>query len=182
MRTLGFRTHVLLVLAGAIGVLSSLSRPWYGPAPAPLPDNSQHFDVHGPLYGVLDALKRWVTAPDGTTGWDALGTSGTVLAGLALASALCAVGCVAPAVQGLVSSLLRYVSFVTFAVVLWRVLDAPGPNGAHELRLGALVALVSATFVWVSAQGVANAPMRRRVTPPSYTPPPPPPVFEYDAR
>jgi hypothetical protein len=181
MRTLGFRTHVLLVLAGAFGVLSSLSRPWYGPPPAPLPDNTQQFDVHGPAQGLLDELQRWITAPDGTTGWDALGPSGAVLAGLAVVSALCAIGCVLPAVQGLVSSLLRYVSFATFGVALWRVLDAPGPNGTHELRIGALVALVSATVVWVSAQGVASAPMRRRVTPPRYTPPPPP-AYEYDAR
>ena len=33
MRTLGFRTHVLLAIAGAIGVLYSLSRPWYAAAP-----------------------------------------------------------------------------------------------------------------------------------------------------
>ena len=32
MRTLGFRTHVLLAIAGAIGVLYSLGRPWYGGA------------------------------------------------------------------------------------------------------------------------------------------------------
>src|SRR3954454_24247553 len=61
MRTLGFRTHVLLVLAGAVGVLASLDRPWYGPAPKPLPDNGDSFDVHGPLYGLIDAIQRWVS-------------------------------------------------------------------------------------------------------------------------
>src|SRR3954468_22061762 len=108
MRTLGFRTHILLVLAGAAGVVASLGRPWYGPAPAPLPDNSDQFDVHGPLQGLLDAMGRWVTEANGTTGWTALGTSGQVLAGLSLATALCALGCMLPAVQAVVSEPLRY--------------------------------------------------------------------------
>src|SRR4051794_37052015 len=172
MRTLGFRTHILLVIAGAVAVVSSLNRPWYGPAPAPLPDNSTQFDVHGPLQGLLDAMARWVTASNGTAGWDALGTSGEVIAGLGLASALCALGCLLPPIQAIVSVPLRYVSFATFGAVLWRVIDSPGPNSELELRMGALVGLIGATMVWISAQGVANAPMRRRVAPPRYTPPP----------
>jgi hypothetical protein len=179
MRTLGFRTHVLLVLAGAVGVLASLGRPWYGPAPAPLPDNGDSFDLHGPLYGLVDGVQRWVSDPTGTTGWDALGTSGLVLAAVSGVAALCALGCVVPALQLLTREPLRYISFAAFGVAVWRVIDSPGPNDERELRLGALIALVSATMLWVSAQGVANAPARRRVPPPTYTPPPPP-VFEYD--
>jgi hypothetical protein len=177
MRTLGFRTHVLLVVAGAIGVLASLGRPWFGPAPPPLPDNSTTFDVHGPLYGLLDAMGRWVSEPAGKTGWETLGTSGQVLAGVSLLAAVCAVGCFVPALQGLVAEPLRYVSFAAFGLTVWRVIDSPGPNEALELRLGALIALGSATMLWVSAQGVASAPSRRRVAPPRYTPPPPP-VYE----
>jgi|1185.fasta_scaffold185927_2 hypothetical protein len=165
MRTLGFRTHILLVLAGAAGVVASLGRPWYGPAPAPLPDNTDDFDVHGPLQELLDAMRRWVTEAGGTTGWHALGASGAVIAGLSVAAALCALGCLLPPVQTLVNVPLRYLSFAAFGVTLWRVLDSPGPNSELELRLGALVALVGATMVWVSAQSVASAPMRRRPAP-----------------
>jgi hypothetical protein len=178
MRTLGFRTHILLVLAGAVGIIASLGRPWYAKPPAPLADNSEHFDVHGPLRGVVDAADRWISEAGGITGWDALGTSGQVLAALSLLAALCAVGCIVPALQGLVHEPLRYISFAVFALAVWRVIDTPGPNDALELRLGALIALVSATMVWVSAQGVASAPSRRRVAPPRYTPPPPPPAYE----
>jgi hypothetical protein len=181
MRTLGFRTHVLLVLAGAVGVLASLGRPWYGPAPKPLPDNSEIFDLHGPLYGLSDAMQRWVSDPTGTTGWDALGPSGVALAAVAGIAALLAVACMVPSLQLLAREPLRYLSFGAFGVAVWRLGDSPGPNDELELRLGALIAFVSATMLWVSAQGVANAPARRRVPPPTYTPPPPP-VFEYDAR
>jgi hypothetical protein len=181
MRTIGFRTHILLVLAGAIGVMASLGRPWYGAPPAPLGDNSERFDVHGPLRDLLGAMRRWVGDPSGITGWDALGLSGQVLAGVSLAAAVCAVGCLVPAVQGIVNGPLRYISFAAFGIALWRVVDSPGPNAALELRLGALIGLVSATMVWVSAQGVASAPARRRIPPPTYTPPPPPPLY-YETR
>jgi hypothetical protein len=181
MRTLGFRTHVLLVLAGTVGIIASLGRPWYGRPPAPLGDNSERFDVHGPLRGVVDAAGRWVSEAGGTTGWDALGTSGQVFAGLSLLAAVCALGCMVPALQALVGEPLRYVSFAVFGIAVWRVVDTPGPNEALELRLGALIAIVSATMLWVCAQGVASAPSRRRVVPPRYTPPPPPPVY-YEAR
>jgi hypothetical protein len=176
MRTLGFRTHILLVLAGAVGVVASLGRPWYAKAAPPLGDNSDFFDVHGPLHQVLDSMGRWVD-PGGTTGWNALGTSGQLLAAASVIAALCAAGCMIPAVQGAVAEPLRYISFAAFAIAAWRVVDSPGPNPELEIRLGALIALVSATMVWVSAQGVASAPLRRRVTPPRYTPPPPP-VYE----
>jgi hypothetical protein len=177
MRTLGFRTHILLVLAGAVGVVASLGRPWYAKAPPPPADNSQTFDVHGPLYSLLDAMGRWVGEPGGTTGWAALGTSGLVLAGAAALAAVCAMGCTVPSLQGLCAEPLRYISFAAFGLALWRLVDSPGPNDVLELRLGALIAIVSATMLWVSAQGVASAPPLRRVTPPRYTPPPPP-VYE----
>jgi hypothetical protein len=165
MRTLGFRTHILLVIAGAVGVVASLGRPWYGRAPAPLPDNTTRFEVHGPLQGFLDAMVRWVTASDGTSGWDALGTSGQVIAGLALGAAVCSFACLLAPLQAIVSVPLRYLSFATFLVTLWRVVDSPGPNAELELRLGALVGLIGAAMVWISAQGVANAPLRKRVAP-----------------
>jgi hypothetical protein len=167
MRTLGFRTHVLLVLAGAIGVVASLGRPWYGRPPAHPADESA-------LYGLFDTVQRWVRDPGGTTGWEALGTSGQVLAALSLGAAACAMACLLPGVQAVVREPLRYGSFAAFGVAVWRLVDSPGPNAELELRLGAFIGLVSATMVWVSAQGVANAPLRRRAAPPRYTPPPPP--------
>jgi hypothetical protein len=170
MRTLGFRTHILLVLAGAIGAVASLGRPWYAKPPAHLRDESA-------LYGLFDTIQRWARDPSGTTGWDALGVSGQVLAALCLGAAVCAAACLLPGVQAMVRQPLRYGSFAAFGVAVWRLVDSPGPNTELELRLGAFIGLVSATMLWVSAQGVANAPLRRRATPPRYMPPPPP-VYE----
>jgi len=176
MRTLGFRTHVALVVAAALVLLAALSRPWVGAAPAPLGANEELFDLHGPLRGTLQAAERWVSEPGGTSGWDGLGTWATVLAAVAVVSALTALGCWVPALQRISSQLLRYASFGALAVVAWQVVDIAGADDTRELRSGALIAIVAAVTVFVSAQGVANAPMRkRRVAPPSYSPPPPPP-------
>ena len=177
MRTLGFRTHVLLAVAGVIGVVAALGRPWYAPAPRPAAESPETFDVHGPLYDLLHGAQRWVTSADGTTGWDVLGPSGSLIAGLCLVVGLCAAASLAPAVQGAVRDPLRYGSFALLGLCVWRAIDSPGPNDQLELRSGALVALVCSGMAWVCAQGVANAPGRRKIAPPRYTPPPPP-VYE----
>jgi hypothetical protein len=179
MQTMGFHTRVVLVLAGALGALAALGRPWYAPAPPPPPDNSNSFDVHGPLYGVLHAAKRWATADGGTTGWHALGVSGSLLAGICAIVAVSALCSLMPAIQGVVRDPLRYGGFAMFAICLWRLVDSPGRNEALELRSGAFLAFGCSLMVWISAQGVASAPSRRRVAPPRYTPPPPP-AYEFD--
>jgi hypothetical protein len=170
MSTLGFRTHVLLVLAGAAGVLASLSRPWY--ARPPLEPAGDGIGT-GPLYGLSDALGRWVTDPAGTTGWNALGHWATALAVLSGLVAACALLSLAGA-QGIAREPLRYGSFAVVVIAVWHVVDSPGPNDALELRLGALVGVASAIMLWVCGQGVANAPTRRHVEPARYTPPAPP--------
>jgi hypothetical protein len=176
MRTLGFRTHVLLVVAGAVGVLGSLSRPWYARPPAPVAPTGDELGT-GPLYGLSAALRRWITEPGGTTGWDALGHWATALAGLSGLVALCALLSLA-GVQGIVREPLRYGSFAVAVIAAWHLFDSPGPNDALELRLGAFVGVASAVMLWVSSQGVANAPSRRRTEPVHYTPPPPaPPAY-----
>jgi hypothetical protein len=178
MRTLGFRTHVLLVIAGAVGVFGALSRPWYAKPPAPAAPTGDGVGT-GPLYDLSDALQRWVTEPGGITGWDALGHWATALAGLSVLAAVCAAISLV-GVQGIVREPLRYGSFAVAAIAVWHLVDSPGPNDALELRLGAFVGVASAAMLWISAQGVANAPSRRRSEPVHYTPPPAPPA--YDAR
>ena len=174
MSTLGFRTHVLLVFAGAAGVLASLSRPWYAKPPA---DSAGDEYGTGPLYGLSDALQRWVSDPGGITGRDALGHWATALAVLSGLAALCAILSLV-GVQGLVREPLRYGSFAIAVIAVWHLVDSPGPNAALELRLGAFVGVASAVMLWVSAQGVASAPSRRRSEPVRYTPPPAPPLYD----
>jgi hypothetical protein len=180
MRTLGFRTHVLFVLAGAVGVLASLSRPWYGRAPKPLPPDEQLpiGDVNGPLNGFAHGLGRWLGDPAGETGWHALGPWAAVLAGLAGVAALCALACVVPVTQSPAREPLRYAALVALALVAWRLVDPPGDNAAWELRHGALIAAVGALMLATAAMGVANAPSRRRVAPAAYVAPAAPAPYE----
>jgi hypothetical protein len=136
MRTLGFRTHVLLAFAAAGAVIATLARPWYGVAPPVVPEDSQQIgDLRGPVEDMGAALGRWVGDSAGTTGWDALGTWGTVLAALAALTALGALGCLVPAIQGVAREAARY---------------------------GALVAAVAALVAGVSSAAVAAAPLQRR--------------------
>jgi hypothetical protein len=178
MRTLGFRTHVLLALAGAAGLLHSLGRPWYGAAPPPPPDKPASIgDLNGPLSSLWDGIQRWVTDPGGRTGWDALahwGLAAGVMAGLAAAGAL---ACLVPVLQPIGRDLLRYGAIAAFGIVAWRLFDPPGPNDVLELRRGALSAAVCALVLLTCGLGVANAPLRKRVPVRKYSAPPPPPAY-----
>jgi hypothetical protein len=176
MRTHGFRTHVLLVLAGAAVLIGSLSRPWYARAPLPVPtDQTEDIgDVNGPLYGFFHGVERWAINPDGTTGWHALGTVGTAMAGLAMLAALCALGTSTPSLQAVLRDPLRWSAMAVAALVAWRVFDPPGSNDVWELRHGAFVGAFAAAMLFAGAMPVAAAPRRRKVATPVYTPPPPP--------
>jgi hypothetical protein len=168
MRTLGFRTHALLVLAAAIGVIAALGRPWYAPAPAPVDDELKSIgDLQGPIDRLGDAVGRLASESTGTTGWDALGTWATVLAVLAAIAALGALGCLVPSLQGIAREVLRYGGLACLGVAIWRLIDSPGPNEALELRYGAIVAAAAALIMVTSGSPVAGAPMRRRRTAPA---------------
>jgi hypothetical protein len=154
MRTHGFRTHVLLVVAGAVGLLASLSRPWYARAPSPRTDD--------PLFGLFHGLQRWVSDSQGVTGSSALGSWATALALLACVSALAGLCATVPSLQGLARDPLRYAALAAAAIVAWRLVDPPHANAAWELRHGALIAAASVLVMVCGALPVANAPRRRR--------------------
>ena len=175
MRTLGFRTHVLLAVAAAVGVIAALDRPWYAKAPQPVGEPTGGIgSLQGPVDGLAEGVMRWFTESQGTTGWDALGVWSTVLAALAALTAVGAVGCLVPALQGAARELLRYGSLACVGVTLWKLFDPPGSNAAFELRLGAFLAAGAALAAMSSGAAVAAAPLRRRrVAPAAYAPPPP---------
>lgn len=158
MRTLGFRTHVLLTLAAAAGVVAALARPWYDAPPAAGPDTG--FD--GPLYTLADTLGRWTRETAGTSGWEALGPWGAALAALAGVTALGALGCLLPAIQGVAREVVRYASLGCFALAAWKLLDAPGPNAELEPRYGVFVAALAALVAVMGGTAVAAAPLRSR--------------------
>jgi hypothetical protein len=175
MRTLGFRTHVLLAIAGAIGVLYSLNRPWYGGAPAATPEDPDIGDINGPLNAFFHGVKRWATSGDGATGWQALDHWGQMLAAMAVAAVIGALMCFAPRVQVLGRDLARYGALAALAIVAWKLVDTPGPNETTELRSGALIAGVFVVVLFTCASGAASAPLRRKIPQRTFQPPPAPP-------
>jgi hypothetical protein len=157
MRTLGFRTHVLLALAAAAGIVAALARPWYAPATAVVST-----DLDGPLYTLSDTMSRWIGDPTGTTGWEALGVWGSALAAVAAVTGLGAFGCLVPSLQGVAREALRYGSLACLAIAAWKLLDSPGPNAALEPRYGAFVAAAAAAVAFMAGSAVAAAPLRSR--------------------
>jgi hypothetical protein len=179
MRTLGFRTHVLLVAAAAVGVVAALGRPWYAPAPQAADDSELAIgSLHGPANGLTGGIERWVSETTGTTGWDALGVWGSVLAGLAALTAVSALACLAPAFRGVAREGLRYGALACVGIAAWKLFDSPGPNAELELRFGAFVAVAAALVAFSSGAAVAAAPLRRPRPVSTYTPPPPPPSYD----
>ena len=178
MRTLGFRTHVLLAIAGAIGVLYSLGRPWYGGALAAKTEGETAIgDIHGPLNAFFDGVKRWATSADGVTGWQALDHWGQMIGAMAAVAVIGSLACLSPGLQALGRDFARYGSLAALAIVAWKLLDPPGDNAVLELRSGALIAGVFSVMLFVCASGVASAPMRRKVPQRTYQAPPPPPAY-----
>jgi hypothetical protein len=177
MRTLGFRTHVMLAIAGAIGILYSLSRTWYAPAPLPKEEDAGIGDIHGPLNAFFDGAKRWAGSGDGTSGWLALDHWGQMIAAMATVAVIGTIMCCTPRMQVLGRDLARYGAFAALAIVAWKLVDPPGANGASELRSGALIAGVFALVLFTCASAVAAAPLRRKVPQRSFQAPPPPPAY-----
>jgi hypothetical protein len=166
MRTLGFRTHALLAVAAAVGVISALGQPWYAQTPTAAPaDPNAIGDLNGPVESLSAGISRWITETSGLRGWEALGTWGGVLAGMAALTALGALGCLVPAIQGVAREALRYGGLATFGIALWKLIDTPGPNAAMEPRFGAFVATAAALVAVTSGGAVAAAPLQRRRAP-----------------
>jgi hypothetical protein len=180
MRTHGFRTHVLLALGAAVGVIAALGRPWYAAAPRPVADDLNTIgELHGPVDGLTAGIARWYSETAGATGWESLGSIGTAIAAMAAITAVSALGCLVPPIQGVAREALRYASLACFGLVLWKLIDTPGANQALEPRYGAFVAAAAALVALTSGAGVASAPLQRsRSAPTPYVPPAAPSRYE----
>jgi hypothetical protein len=184
MRTLGFRTHVLLAMAAAVGLAASLNRAWYAPSPvSAAPEDAKLGELQ---VGFFASVRRALVGVDGTTGWDALGPWGIAIAALAGLAALGALACLVPQLQGVGRELLRAASVLLAGVVVFRLLDRPDMHEALELRQGAVLAVVCALGLMSFAAAVAAAPLRRRAARTSFAAPleaapVPAPVFDTSA-
>ena len=65
---------------------------------------------------------------------------GTAIAAMAALTAVGALGCLMPPVQGVAREALRYGSLACFGLVLWKLIDTPGANQVLEPRYGAFLA------------------------------------------
>ena len=179
MRTLGFRTHVLLAIAAAVGVIAALGRPWYAAAPPTATAADGVGSIKGPVDSLAAGMERWVSESAARPAGTRSATWGTVIAALAGVTALGALGCLVPALQGLARELLRYGAL---RLRRHRGVEArrhAGPNAELELRFGAFVAAAAALIAFSSGSAVASTPLRhRRTAPAGYSPPPAPPRYE----
>ena len=178
MRTIGFRSNILFALAAAVGIIASLGRPWYGPSAV-----SKHQavgELPSQMEDFLNGIGRTFSSAQGTTGWAALDTSDSLIAGLAVATVVLLLLTMFEAVQIHMQWLARWASLATLLMILVKFVDEPGANVMKEPRQGLLIALASAAVLVASAMSVAATPQRRTTAVKNYTPPPTP-VYEPDS-
>jgi hypothetical protein len=169
MRTIGFRSNILFAIAAAIGIIASLGRPWYGPsaiakqqAVGELPSQMEDF---------LNGIGRAFSSSQGTTGWVALETSDTLIAGLAVATVVVLVLTIFEPLQIHMQYLARWTSLATLLIIIVKLVDEPGSNVLKEPRHGLLIALAAGVVLVASAMSLAAAPQRRTTVAKIYTPP-----------
>jgi hypothetical protein len=174
MRTIGFRSQIIFILAAAAGMIAALGRPWYAPTPVLTPEETRIGDVQGPVEGFFERLGRELSTASGTTGWDAFNTTDMILAvlcGIAVLSALCAL---IPAVEQPAREVARLVTLAMLGIVVVKLANTPDHAGLVERRQGAWIALGVAGVMASSASTLYNAPLlrRRKATRPLYDTPP----------
>jgi len=171
MRTIGVRSNILVAIAAACGIVAALGRPWYG---TPLPATGADME------DMFGGIGRALLEPEGTSGWDAIGSGGQAIAGLAGLTALLMVVALAPALQKFASGFARLTALGTVGLIAVELVGGPDGQRMSELRHGGLLALAASLVLLTCAWTVAATPTHRRTPPKTYTPPPPAPAWEGD--
>jgi predicted anti-sigma-YlaC factor YlaD len=162
MRSLGFRTHVLYALASAAGLIASLGRTWYAPAPAaPAPDGTVG-EMPDTISQFFAGLSRSVTQQGGAAGWQQLDSAASFLLALGVILALCALGSLVPRLQRGAASGAQLAALLALATVALELVDQPGGRAATEARLGGWIALASVLLGLGASMHLCSAPRRRR--------------------
>jgi hypothetical protein len=167
MRTIGFRSNVLFILASAFGLLAALGRPWYAPAPVALAEEANIGDVNGPVEGFFLRITREVSTAGGTKGWDAFTSTDTILAALVLIAAVTALGTLVAGIEQPCREILRLATLAVLGIVVVKLVNTPDGLGLVERRQGAWIALGVAGIMASSASTLYSAPLTRRHSGPS---------------
>jgi hypothetical protein len=162
MRSLGFRTHVLYALASAAGLIASLGRTWYAPAPAAPASNGAVGEMPDTISRFFAGLSRSVTQQGGAAGWQQLHTAATFLLALGVILAVCALGALVPRLQRAAASGAQLAALLALATVVLELADQPGGRAATEARLGGWVALASVVLGLGASMQLHSASRRRR--------------------
>ena len=165
MGTIGFRSNIFFAIAAAIGVIAALGRPWYGPSATP---------TNARMEDLFAGIGRAFTEHGGTTGWDALQSADTLIAGLAAGTVFLLLLTLIVPLQAHVQMLARWSGLATFGVIAVKLIDEPAANSMSEPRHGLFIALAAAGVLVASSMTVAAAPKRHRTPAKTYTPPPAP--------
>jgi hypothetical protein len=162
MRTIGFRSNVLFIIAAAAGLIAALGRPWYARTPAQTPEEVRIGEVQGPVEQFFSRLAREFTTASGTTGWDAFTTTDTILVALVVIAVVTAVGAMVPGVEQPCREVLRLVTLAMVGIVVVKLANTPDGVGLVERRQGAWIALGVTGIMASSASTLYSAPLGRR--------------------
>jgi len=179
MRTIGFRSQIVFVIAAAAGLLAALGRPWYAPAFVARAEEARIGEVHGPVEGFFARLGRELTESDGVTGWATLTTGDLVLTSLAALSVVSALLTLVPAIEQPAREILRIAALAMLGVVVVKLVNVP--ENMPERRQGVWIALGVTGIMVSSAMTICAAPLTRRRRGPSLTevtPAPPVPALD----
>jgi hypothetical protein len=167
MRTIGFRSNVLFILASALGLLAALGRPWYAQAPAGRIEDSGIGQVDGEVEAFFSRLGREISSSGGTNGWDVFHSTDTLLVALLAIAVISAFGALAPALEAPAREVLRLVTLAMLGIVVVKLVNTPDAVGLVERRQGAWIALGVTGIMASSAWTLYSAPLARRKQGPS---------------
>ena len=139
MRQISPATNLVLAVLAGLGLLGSLSQPWYAP---PVEDPNAY---DGPVERTAFAFGKVFSHHDGAvSGADALGNTETLLLGMVgVIVVLCLLAGV-PALRAYVRDVLRAVALALPLIVFYLAVDRPDGMDVHW---GVIVALAIAAFV-----------------------------------
>jgi hypothetical protein len=164
MRTIGFRSNLLFIIAAAVGLLAALGRPWYAKAPVQTPEEARIGDVQGPVEQFFSRLAREFTNEDGVTGWAAFHSTDTILAVLVAIAIVTALGTLIVGIEQPCREVLRLVTLAMLGIVVVKLANTPDSVGLIERRQGAWIALGVTGIMASSASTLYNAPLHRKKT------------------